>query len=62
LIDQLKPGGRLIAPVGVGMQDLTGVDKAKDGKTTMRSVLAGAVCADEERCGRKLEQHYYPAG
>jgi protein-L-isoaspartate(D-aspartate) O-methyltransferase len=39
LIDQLKPGGRLIAPVGVGMQDLTVVDKAKDGKTTMRSVL-----------------------
>jgi len=39
LIDQLKHGGRLIAPVGVGMQDLMVVDKAKDGKTTTRSVL-----------------------
>jgi len=39
LIDQLKAGGRLVAPVGVGMQDLMVVDKAKDGKTTMRSIL-----------------------
>jgi len=39
LIDQLKSGGILVAPVGVGMQFLTVVDKAKDGKTTMRSVL-----------------------
>ncbi len=39
LIDQLKPGGRLVAPVGVGMQYLTVVDKAKDGKTTRRSIL-----------------------
>jgi hypothetical protein len=39
LIDQLKPGGRLVAPVGAGIQDLTVVDKAKNDKTTTRSVL-----------------------
>lgn len=39
LIEQLKPGGRLVAPVGIGMQELTVLDKAKNGKTTIRSVL-----------------------
>ncbi len=39
LIDELKPGGKLVAPVGVGTQDLVVVDKSADGKTTRRSVL-----------------------
>jgi protein-L-isoaspartate(D-aspartate) O-methyltransferase len=39
LINQLKPGGKLVAPEGVGVQDLIVVEKAMDGKTTRRSVL-----------------------
>jgi protein-L-isoaspartate(D-aspartate) O-methyltransferase len=39
LIDELKPGGKLVAPVGVGVQNLVVLDKSPDGKTTRRSVL-----------------------
>eukprot|EP00899_Mesostigma_viride_P014908 jgi/Mesvir1/23418/Mv21105-RA.2 len=31
IIEQLKPGGRLVAPVGVGFQELIIYDKMKDG-------------------------------
>jgi protein-L-isoaspartate(D-aspartate) O-methyltransferase len=40
LIEQLKPGGRLIAPVGTGAQWLEIVDKALDGRLTKRRTLA----------------------
>ena len=41
LVDQLKPGGKLIAPVGrtVLEQELMLVDKSQTGKVTQRSVL-----------------------
>jgi protein-L-isoaspartate(D-aspartate) O-methyltransferase len=41
LIDQLAPGGKLVAPVGstVWGQDLVVVDKRPDGKTRRRSVI-----------------------
>jgi protein-L-isoaspartate(D-aspartate) O-methyltransferase len=41
LIDQLKPGGKLIAPVGdqSAAQELTLVEKNVDGKITTRAVL-----------------------
>lgn len=39
LVDQLKPGGRLIAPVGVEEQELIVVDKSADGRTTTRTLL-----------------------
>jgi protein-L-isoaspartate(D-aspartate) O-methyltransferase len=39
LLEELKPGGKLIAPVGLGFQDLVVVEKSADGKTTTRSVL-----------------------
>ncbi len=41
LIDQLKPGGRLVAPVGrsVWEQELVVIDKSADGKLNRRSVL-----------------------
>jgi protein-L-isoaspartate(D-aspartate) O-methyltransferase len=39
LLDELKPGGRLVAPVGEGVQDLIVVDKSASGKTTTKSVL-----------------------
>ena len=39
LLDELRPGGRLVAPVGVEAQDLVVVEKSADGKTTTRSVL-----------------------
>ncbi len=40
LVDQLKPGGKLVAPVGTDDQLLYVVEKARDGKITKRSVLA----------------------
>ena len=39
LLEELKPGGKLVAPVGLGFQDLVVVQKSADGKTTTRSVL-----------------------
>lgn len=41
LIEQLKPGGRLLGPVGLttANQSLVIIDKASDGTTTTRSVL-----------------------
>lgn len=41
LVDQLKPGGKLVAPVGrtVFGQELIVVDKTKDGKIRRRSVI-----------------------
>jgi protein-L-isoaspartate(D-aspartate) O-methyltransferase len=41
LLDQLKPGGKLVAPVGstVFGQDLIVVDKTPDGKLRQRSVI-----------------------
>lgn len=39
LLAQLRPGGRLVAPVGVNAQDLVVVDKSLDGKTTTRTVI-----------------------
>ena len=39
LLDQLRPGGRLVAPVGVSDQNLVVVQKSTDGKTSTRSVL-----------------------
>lgn len=42
LIEQLKPGGRLVAPVGTqgGIQQLQLLRKQADGRTVTRSVLA----------------------
>lgn len=37
LIEQLKPGGRLVIPVGNIFQDLKVVDKDADGTLTVRS-------------------------
>lgn len=39
LLDELRPGGRLVAPVGVGVQNLVVMQKTEDGKVTTRSVL-----------------------
>ncbi|CAH0581210.1 unnamed protein product [Chrysodeixis includens] len=42
LVDQLKPGGRLIVPIGPegGEQHLTQVDKAADGTTTVKKLMS----------------------
>jgi protein-L-isoaspartate(D-aspartate) O-methyltransferase len=44
LMDQLKPGGRLVIPVGLPFhhQELLVVEKKKSGKTAVRDVLAVA--------------------
>ena len=39
LLDELGPAGKLVAPVGVGNQNLVVVQKSGDGTTTTRSVL-----------------------
>lgn len=38
LVDQLKLGGKLVAPVGDRLQELVVLDKSKDGKVTRRAV------------------------
>ena len=40
LIDQLKPGGRLVVPEGVGEQNLAVYTKARDGRLRRATVLA----------------------
>lgn len=40
LVEQLKPGGRLVIPVGNIFQDLQVVDKDMDGKLSIRSETA----------------------
>lgn len=37
LIDQLKPGGRLVAPVGTGWQELVVIDKDPNGQVRRRT-------------------------
>jgi len=39
LVAQLKPGGRLVIPVGSLEQDLMVIEKAADGSTTSRTVI-----------------------
>src|SRR5207237_6466641 len=39
LIDQLKPGGKLVAPVGTTDQWLHVIDKTRDGRINKRTVL-----------------------
>ncbi len=39
LMDQLAPGGILIAPVGVGFQDIQVWEKSRDGKLTHQSLI-----------------------
>lgn len=39
LIEQLKPGGRMVIPVGRGDQELLVIDKLADGSVRQRSVL-----------------------
>ena len=39
LTDQLKPGGRLVAPVGAGYQELVVIDKRADGTLQRRSSI-----------------------
>jgi protein-L-isoaspartate(D-aspartate) O-methyltransferase len=39
LIEQLKPGGRLVIPVGESSQDLMLVEKAADGTTTTSRII-----------------------
>jgi protein-L-isoaspartate(D-aspartate) O-methyltransferase len=39
LVEQLKPGGRLVIPVGGFSQDLMVIEKQADGRTTSREVI-----------------------
>lgn len=40
LVEQLKPGGRLVAPVGTADQEIVVIDKDPDGKVHRKAVLA----------------------
>lgn len=40
LIDQLRPGGKLVAPVGDDVQHLVVIDKSQDGEISQRSVIS----------------------
>lgn len=39
LIEQLKPGGRMVIPVGVSSQDLMAIAKRPDGSTTSMTIV-----------------------
>ncbi len=39
LIEQLKPGGRIVIPLGKGLQELFVLEKSADGKTAQQAVL-----------------------
>ena len=39
LVEQLKPGGRLVIPLGSGVQRLTLVEKGADGRTRSREII-----------------------
>lgn len=39
LLAELRPGGRLVAPVGVDAQELVVVEKSLDGKTHTRTII-----------------------
>ena len=39
LIEQLKPGGRLVVPVGRGVQDLNVYTKNKNGKVSIKTII-----------------------
>jgi len=51
LLNELKGGGTLVAPVGVGDQNLVLVKKSADGKTTTRSVLPVRFVPMKKRTG-----------
>jgi protein-L-isoaspartate(D-aspartate) O-methyltransferase len=55
LIDQLKPGGRLVVPVGgqAAGQSLLVVEKQPDGRVTRRTVLAVRFVPLTDKAGRQ---------
>ena len=55
LIDQLKPGGRLVVPVGgqVSVQSLLVLEKQRDGSITRREVLGVRFVPLVDRSGRQ---------
>ncbi|CAI5464551.1 unnamed protein product [Closterium sp. Yama58-4] len=56
LVDQLKPGGRMVIPVGRFMQDLEVIDKGADGavtRTTAMGVRYVPLTAKEKQLGRE---------
>ncbi|GJP47614.1 hypothetical protein CLOM_g6797 [Closterium sp. NIES-68] len=56
LVDQLKPGGRLVIPIGRFMQDLEVIDKAADGTVTRTSAM-GVRYVPLTAKDRQLEGH-----